>query len=98
VHSLFAKGKNNERQKFHFIETHSEDLLLRLMRRIREPSAEGHQLKPTDLAIYYVDTVDDATRISERVQIDAEGDFIDEWPGVDGFFQESLNENFGGRG
>ena len=97
VHSLFTKGKNNDRQKFHFIETHSEDLLLRLMRRIREPSAEGHQLKPTDLAIYYVDTVDDATRISERVQIDAEGDFIDEWPGVDGFFDESINESLGGR-
>jgi hypothetical protein len=98
VHSLFAKGKYNDRQKFHLIETHSEDLLLRLMRRIREPSAEGHQLKPSDLAIYYVDTVDDATRISERIQVDSEGDFIDEWPGVDGFFQESFNENFGGRG
>jgi hypothetical protein len=34
-------------------------------------------------------------RLSKRINLDADGDFIDEWP--DGFFVESFNENFGGR-
>jgi predicted ATPase len=97
VDSLMSKRNNNEKQKLHLIETHSEALLLRLMRRIREPSNGGYRLTPQDLAVYYVDSTNGSTRISERVEIDDEGDFIDEWPGVDGFFEESFNENFGGR-
>lgn len=95
VHSLFSKGKHNERQKLHLLETHSKDLLLRLMRRIREPSADGYQLKPSDLAVYYIDEVDGSTRIVRRIDIDSDGDFIDEWPG--GFFEESYFEKFSGR-
>lgn len=95
VDSLASKQKNNDKQKLHFIETHSQALLLRLMRRVREPSNMGNLLKPEDLAVYYVDMVDGATQIVKRINLDADGDFIDEWP--DGFFVESFNENFGGR-
>jgi len=94
VDSLLIKRNCNKRQKLHLIETHSETLLLRLMRRIREPSNAGHRLKPEDLAVYYLDVVDGSTRI-QRINIDEDGDFVDKWPG--GFFEESFNENFGGR-
>lgn len=95
VDCLMSKRNHNQKQKLHLIETHSEALLLRLMRRMREPSNAGNRLKPEDLAVYYVDMVDGATRIIKRINIDDEGDFIDEWP--DGFFEESFKENFGGR-
>lgn len=95
VHSLFAKRNHSEQQQLHLLETHSEDLLLRLMRRIREPNAAGHKLTPEDLAIHYVDVVDGSTQIVNRIEIDKDGDFIDEWPG--GFFEESYREKFAGR-
>lgn len=95
VNALMSKRKNNEKQKLLLIETHSEALLLRLMRRIREPSEAGHRLKPEDLAVYYVDMVDGGTKITKRIEIDADGDFIDGWPG--GFFEEAYVEKFAGR-
>jgi len=95
VDCLMSKRNHNQKQKLHLIETHSEALLLRLMRRIREPSMAGNRLESEDLAVYYVDMVDGATRIIKRIDIDVDGDFVDEWPG--GFFEEAYVEKFGGR-
>ncbi|MCU0262323.1 MAG: AAA family ATPase [Candidatus Nanopelagicales bacterium] len=72
------------------IETHSEHLVLRLLRRVREGV-----LAPEDLAILYVDLDDAGAAFVRRLEVDAEGDLVDGWPG--GFFDERLAEVLGGR-
>ncbi|MHA6751534.1 DUF3696 domain-containing protein [Dermacoccus nishinomiyaensis] len=71
------------------VETHSEHLMLRLQRRIREGD-----LDPEDLCVLYVDQDEEGAAMVRRLRIDDEGDFIDEWP--DGFFEERMVELFGG--
>jgi predicted ATPase len=71
------------------VETHSEHLVLRLRRRIREGTLESDRV-----AVLYVDTdADGASRVT-RLRLDDQGDFLDEWPA--GFFDERLEELFGG--
>jgi len=72
------------------VETHSEHLVLRLLRRVREGA-----LDPADLSILYVDLDDAGAAFVRRLEVDAEGDLIDGWPG--GFFDERLAEVLGGR-
>ncbi len=72
------------------VETHSEHLVLRLLRRVREGA-----LDPGDLAILYVDLDDSAAAFVRRLEVDADGDLVDGWPG--GFFDERLTEVLGGR-
>jgi predicted ATPase len=81
------------------VETHSEHLMLRCLRRIRETAKgvlpEGiPAVTPEDIAVHFVESTDSGPRI-RRIEIDEDGDFIDEWPG--GFFEESYREKFAGR-
>lgn len=71
------------------VETHSEHLMLRLQRRIREGD-----LDPQDLCVLYVDQDEAGAARVHRLRLDDGGDFIDEWP--DGFFDERMIELFGG--
>ncbi len=77
------------------IETHSEHLVLRLLRRIRETTEgevpDGLALKPDHVAILYVENVDGQVVI-HRLRVDDEGEFIDHWP--HGFFEERAEELF----
>lgn len=66
------------------IETHSEHLVLRMQKLVRDKT-----LKPSDLAVIYVSRGPDGAR-ADRLRIGEDGDFIDEWPG--GFFPERLRE------
>ena len=66
------------------IETHSEHLILRLQRLVREK-----EIKPEDVSVIYVSRGPEGAK-SQRLRIDEEGDFIDKWP--DGFFPERLRE------
>jgi hypothetical protein len=75
--------KRPTRHRF-IIETHSEHLVLRLQRLIREG-----KLKPDDVSIVYVSRGPNGSK-AERLRLDDEGDFVDEWPG--GFFPERLRE------
>ena len=73
--------------------------MLRCLRRIRETSkgiqAEGiPAVVPEDIAVHFVEATGTGPRI-RRIEIDTDGDFIDEWPG--GFFEESYREKFAGR-
>lgn len=70
------------------IETHSEHLLLRLQRRIREGA-----IKPDDVAVYNVGPGDDGSAEVVRVRLDPSGDFLDPWP--QGFFPERVRERLG---
>lgn len=82
--SIRADGRRNQL----IVETHSEHLLLRIQRRIRE-----HGLDPETVAVLYVDQDDQGEATVQRLRMDEDGDFIDEWPG--GFFDERLDELFG---
>lgn len=71
---------------FILVETHSEHLMLRLLKRMREDI-----LKPDDLAIYYFDNDNGKTKTT-KIGVDQEGEFTTPWP--QGFFEERLEELF----
>lgn len=66
------------------IETHSEHLVLRMQRLVRDG-----RLQPDDVSIIYVRRGSDGSH-AQRLRLDANGDFLDDWPG--GFFPERLRE------
>jgi len=72
------------------LETHSEHILLRFLRRIRETSSgkkikNDLRLSPDDLYIYFFEPKKRGT-VVKRIRVDNEGDFLNLWPG--GFFTE----------
>lgn len=78
------------------VETHSEHIMLRLLRRIREtteselpPGITG--LSANDLAVIYVENVDADVRF-RPLRVDRDGEFVDRWP--KGFFEERVEELF----
>jgi predicted ATPase len=78
------------------IETDSEHIILRLLRRIREkneneipPGVLG--LEPSDLSVIYVEASDDSV-LFRPLRVDKEGEFLDRWP--KGFFDERAKELF----
>lgn len=88
-----AIGKNNNR---FIIETHSEHLILRILRRIREAS-EGSlsqnrsSIKPDDVAVLWVSPDKTGSSVHE-IPITPDGDFAENWP--EGFFPERARELF----
>ncbi|MBK8915397.1 MAG: AAA family ATPase [Phycisphaerales bacterium] len=66
------------------VETHSEHLILRLQKLVRE-----RRLKPADISVIFVSRGAEGSR-ARRLRLDESGRFIDEWPG--GFFAERLRE------
>ena len=91
---LFAQGVDDGR--VFLIETHSEHLMLRLLRRIEEThSGELPQGKPAlypdQVSVVFVERVDGEVRATP-LRIDETGEFIDRWP--QGFFDERDDELF----
>jgi hypothetical protein len=70
------------------VETHSEALISRFQRRVREG-----QLKPKEISVNHVEPGPEGARLRE-LRLDERGEFIDEWPG--GFFEETYWDLFGG--
>lgn len=93
---LFAREVEQFQDRIQLIETHSEHLLLRLLRRIRE-TAEGElppnapKLKPQHLSVLYVDSTSGGVEIT-KLPVNEEGDFDRQWP--KGFFDERAKELF----
>lgn len=74
------------------VETHSEHLMLRLLRRIREASDdESARLRPSTVAVWTLHRTEGGVT-AKRVGIDAEGEFTESWP--EGFFRERGEELF----
>jgi predicted ATPase len=78
------------------VETHSEHIILRLLRRIRETSENNLYpgvtgLEPELLAVVYVEGSDDGVRF-RSLRVDRDGEFLDNWP--KGFFEERADELF----
>jgi hypothetical protein len=93
---LLIAGIQDERRHRFIIETHSEHLVLRLLRRIRE-TTEGRldepqlALRPDQLSVVYLDRGKDGTEV-HHLRVDGTGEFIDKWPR--GFFEERAAELF----
>jgi predicted ATPase len=68
------------------IETHSEHIILRLKKLIREG-----KLKNDDVSVIYVDRTENGSKCLE-LRLDKSGNFIDDWP--DGFFEDGYDEVF----
>ena len=81
---LLAEAIKEPRRNQFIVETHSEHLILRLQRLVRK-----QQLKPEDVSVIYVSRGPEGAK-AERLRLDEDGDFIDEWP--NGFFLERLRE------
>jgi hypothetical protein len=75
------------------LETHSEHLMLRFLRRIRETgekkAQENRSLNPAELSIYFIEQ-GEAGISCLPIRVDEDGDFIDRWP--KGFFNERVKE------
>ena len=75
------------------METHSEHLILRLLRRIKENSdhISSQVFTNKNLSLIYVNPSKDGSVI-HWIRIDKEGDFIDVWP--NGFFEDRYEDLF----
>lgn len=91
----FIRGFN--RGHFSVVETHSEHLLLRVLRRVRQtangtsPDRELSCL-PEVIAVLYFDPQEDGSTSVTRLRVTRSGDFSDRWPA--GFFEERDKELF----
>jgi len=80
----------------YLLETHSEHLMLRFLRRIRETNEDDlppgkEPLKQDQLGVYYVEREEKGVSLT-RIRVDQDGEFIDHWP--KGFFSERAEELF----
>lgn len=94
IADLFVEAIHSRKHQL-ILETHSEHLILRLLRRIRE-SEKGvldpdRQLRTEELGIYYAKQVDGCTQLN-RIDVDVNGEFIQPWP--DDFFEIDFYERF----
>lgn len=91
---VFLESALGETGNRFLIETHSEHLILRILRRIRETS-EGDEVpypvKPEDVAVLYVQPGPKGAEVV-HIPITPDGDFEQRWP--DGFFAERAEELF----
>ena len=71
------------------VETHSELLMRRIQRRIREG-----RIRSDDVSVLYIDPDEKSTEGSaiKTLRLDEDGYFLDEWPS--GFFDDGLKEHF----
>lgn len=87
----FVAGAGEARQDI--VETHSEHLLLRLLRRVRQSQTHASAaLDSNDLVVLYVNPGIDGTSKVNRLRISPDGEFIDRWP--QGFFEERWKDLF----
>ena len=78
-------------------ETHSEHLILRALKRVRQTNAgtladKNLQLTPSDIAVNYFEPLPDGSTRVHILRVSEDGDFIDRWP--NGFFAERDKELF----
>jgi len=93
---VFAKEVGHRDDRIFLIETHSEHLILRLLRRIRETSENelptgAPPLAKEDLNVCYLNQEGGELRITS-IPVTDDGDFDEPWP--EGFFDERDEEIF----
>lgn len=91
---VFIEGATKNGNCF-LLETHSEHLILRLLRRIRELSDDDlnthSEFSHKDLMVLYVEPGKNGSNVYE-IPVDEEGEFLKPWP--QGFFAERSKELF----
>lgn len=85
-----------ENENTFFIESHSEHMLLRVMKRMRQTADgtlqdESLKLTPDDVCLLYVDNDGESTYLQE-LRLSPKGTLLDHWP--HGFFEEGYKERF----
>lgn len=88
VADLFAYAVSDRGNQV-LVETHSEHLLLRLQRRLRNSQSS---LSSAQIGVLYVDSLEDGRAAIADIGLDDTGEFRTEWP--EGFFEERFNEMF----
>ena len=93
---VFIEAALGERKNTFILETHSEHLILRLMRRMRETYLHKDTglppITPADVSVLYVEP-DGPRSIVREMPLNELGELVKSWPG--GFFEEGLREQFG---
>jgi len=93
---VFLDSALGEQGNTFLLETHSEHLILRILRRIRE-TADGElpkgvpEARPEDVAVLYVQPGSDGAEVI-HIPVTEEGEFAQPWP--EGFFPERTKELF----
>lgn len=88
--------EEGKKARIFLLETHSEHLVLRIMRRMRE-TCDGQlpstfpNVTPNHVAVLYVETVNGMSCVRE-MPLNNRGDLVSPWPG--GFFEEDFEELF----
>ncbi len=82
------EGRNSAGPTQWIVETHSEAIVSRLQRRVREG-----RIGPGEVVVLYVEPSDEGSRVL-HLRMDERGEFLDPWPG--GFFEETYWDLFGG--
>lgn len=76
------------------IETHSEHLILRLLKRIRQTTDnklpdDSKPVHGEDISIVYLEPTENGV-VTKRIRVDEDGEFVERWP--QGFFVERREE------
>lgn len=94
---LFLESVNRDNPPMFLLETHSEHLMLRFLRRIRE--SNEHELPdhfpaatPDTISVIYVQAKENGGTEVVQLPITPDGDFARKWP--NGFFAERAEELF----
>lgn len=93
---VFLESALGEARNTFLLETHSEHLLLRIMRRMRETSSDNLPsgavaVRPEDVMVLFVEP-DGAQSLVREMPLNERGELVKAWPG--GFFEEGLREIF----
>lgn len=94
IYSAATNIEEVESKQF-VIESHSEHIVHRIKRRIRETTKgsapDGLEIAPDRVSINYLNQDSGATKI-QQIHLDIHGEFIEPWP--DDFFDLDFNERF----
>ena len=93
---VFIQSALGSNKNAFILETHSEHLVLRIMRRVRDTTDERlpsgmPAVRPDDVSVLFIEPTK-AGAIVRTIELDADGEFVDPWPG--GFFEEGFKERF----
>ena len=93
---LFINSALGDNQNTFLLETHSEHLILRILRRIRETTdgelpADAMPITPEQVAVLYVQPHREGSKVID-IPINEDGEFDRSWP--QGFFAERAKELF----
>lgn len=91
---VFIESALGERANTFLLETHSEHLMLRILRRVRETTektlpAGAMPIRPEDVMVLYVEPEGPSSKIVE-LPVTPDGEFARPWPR--GFFAERMQE------